>query len=659
MAKKIITQQAAASHVPTGNVTVAAADMKPAMHALVMAVIAALVWVVLKGCLGNQFTNWDDPGYIQDNTLIKDLSAFGLKGIFSKPVMGNYHPLTILSYAIEYSITGLEPWLYYFDNLVLHIIDTLLVYWLVVLLTKRPVAAVVTALLFGLHPMHVESVAWVSGRKDVLYALFFIGSCICHVYYLRAAKGKRMLWYAGVLVLFICSILAKPVAVTLPLTLLLIDYLEKREWKMAVLLEKIPHFLIALAFGIIAVKAQHSAGAMDMQKVPFNFIERIALGCYAFVTYLWKLIAPVQLSNAYSYPQKVNGALPWVYYLYPAGVIALAVAAWKYGRKHRVIVFGVLWFIVNIALLLQFIQVGSSIVADRYSYMPYLGLFFIAGWYISSAAMETRKSYRYIVGGFVGYMICLFFMSNDRVTKWHDTISLWTDAIEKDPDNMGGYNNLGYIYYQKWMMTRDTYEKQTYYDSASYFLNKAIELHPEFINPYISLGEMQRGSGRYAEARNNYFTALKYDKKHPNLFLGLAILYYITKDMDSAALWFRGAIAADPSPQAYGNYANFLQLTGKTDSALLQYGIAIERAPEQYASYLNRARVYRELDRIDESLSDLEKALKLNPDLGELYYERSLSWNKKGNREQARKDVEKAIALGYNKVDDRYYEGLK
>ncbi len=378
-------------HMPRQKKSVASASafgadggaLKTSTHAFIMAGIAILCWLFLRVCLNNQFTNWDDPGYIQDNTFIKDLSPAGLKAIFSAPVMGNYHPLTILSYAIEYSFVRLEPWLYHFDSLVLHILDTLLVYWFVNLLTRRPVAAIVTALLFGLHPMHVESVAWISGRKDVLYGLFYLAACISYVYYLRAAGAKKRNWCIGVLVLYICSLLSKPVAVTLPLTMLLIDYFEKREWKYSLLGEKIPHFILAVIFGIIAVKVQQSAGAMDMQKVHYNFIERIALGGYAFITYLWKAVIPAGLCNFYAYPQKTGGSLHILFYLYPLAAVAIVFLAWKYLRKNRTFVFGLLLFIAGIALLLQFIPVGDAILADRYTYLPYLGLFFIASWYVS------------------------------------------------------------------------------------------------------------------------------------------------------------------------------------------------------------------------------------------------------------------------------------
>jgi tetratricopeptide (TPR) repeat protein len=624
-----------------------------------MAGSAVVTWLILKGCLNNQFTNWDDPGYIQDNSLIKDLSFTGLKAIFSTPVMGNYHPLTILSYAVVYSFTQLEPWLYHADNLALHIVDTLLVYWLVNLLTKRPIAAAITALLFGIHPMHVESVAWVCGRKDVLYGLFYIAACITYVYYLRTAR--KYTWYIATLLLFICALLAKPVAATLPLTLLLIDYFEKRTWKSALLIEKIPFFILSVILGVVAIKVQHNAGAMDMQKVSYNAIERIALGGYALITYLWKAAVPINLCNFYPYLPKNGASISFLYYLYPLAAVAITFVSVKYGRKNRVIVFGLLFFIVNIALLLQFLPVGEAILADRYTYMPYLGLFFIAGWYLSGffepGAMKPYRSA--VVGVAVVYFAFLCYLSYERCMVWYDSITLWTDETEKEPTRVpAAYNNLGYIYYSRWGAAASPDEKNKDYDSAYYFLNKAIALKPDFVNPHISLGEMERSAGQYDAAKQNYFSAMKYNKKDPNLTLGLAILYYIMHNYDSSGYWFRTALEIDPSAQAHGNYANFLNLTGKSDSALAEYDIAIAKAPDLYAQYLNRGKVYKDKNRWDEALKDFNEAIRLDPDLGELYYERSLCYDHNGDKAAALHDADKAISLGY-KVEDSYYERLK
>jgi protein O-mannosyl-transferase len=633
-------------------------------HLLVAAGIAIVTWIVLKVCTDNQFTGWDDPGYLSNNALIKSISAEGCRKMFSVPVMGNYHPLTILSYAIEYSFVKLEPWLYHFDNLVFHILLTLLVYWLTLLLTRRTAAAVVAALLFGLHPMHVESVAWASGRKDVLYGIFYVASCIAYVYYIRSSAGaKKSGLYALVILMFLLALLSKPVAVSLPLSLLLIDYFEKKEWKASFFIDKIPHFLLAIFFGILAIKMQHVAGAMDMNKVVYNPIERVALGAYALCTYLWKAIIPIGLHNLYPYPQKVGGQLPYVYYLYPLVIAVVAFAIWRFERKNRVVVFGVLFFMVNIILLLQFIPVGDAIVAERYGYIPYLGLFFIAGWFVSGL-FEAGKLRRYVsiaVAGCAGYIGYLGYLSHDQCMVWYDEISLWRNEIENEPNRVPqAYNNLGYTYYLKWTQTADPAEKKLDYDSAYYLINMAIAVRPDYRNPYIALGEMLRTAGKFDEGKKLYHRGLQMVPDDDMILSGLAILFFMNSEYDSSGYYFKKVVQLHPSPESYGNYGNYFEVINHNDSALLEYNKSIALGADiNEVLYLNRGKLFKKLGRWDDAQKDFEKGIFINPDKAEPYYLRSMCFAQKGNKALALRDMEKAIALGYRDFDKNYYQSLK
>lgn len=594
------------------------------MHQLIATGIAIITWLVLKVCLDNQFTDWDDAGYIVNNPIVRDISPAGLKAIFSEPVMGNYHPLTILGYAIEYSLVELEPWLYHADSLLFHLLVTMSVYWLVNLLTKSPVAAVVAALMFGIHPMHTESVAWVAGRKDVLCALFYVNACSAYLYYLRTGKKQ---WYVGVIVLFIGALLSKPVAVTLPVVMLLIDYFEQREWKLALLIEKVPHFIIALIAGVVSVKIQSGGGAMAVHKVTYTFFERVALGSYAFITYLWKAVAPVHLCVFYPYPQKVNGVLPAVYYVYPLAVVVLALLVWVFARRLRVVVFGVLFFVINIALLLQFIPVGEAIVAERYSYIPYLGLFVIVGWLVSlSYRQGVSSNVRNIVtGAMVVYLGTLAYASNARCSVWYDATTLWSDEIAKEPDVPISYNNMGYIYFNKKAAATNPADKQMASDSAIYMMKKAIALKPDLVNAYQGLG----------------------------------MLYYMKGDFETSTAYFRSAVRVKPSAETHSDLGNLLLQAGKTDSALMEYDHAVRLDPKAFIARLNRGRMLKDMNRLDDALTDLNMAIEINPAQAEPYYLRSICYAGKGNRALALQDVEKAISLGYKQVDNNYYQGLK
>ena len=648
---------------------------------LVMAAIAAIIFFALRNCLDNQFTNWDDPGYIKDNALIKDISANGIHNIFVTPVMGNFHPLTILTYALEYNSVRLEPYLYHRDSLLLHILTSLLFFWMVWLLTKNILSASFASLLFGLHPMHMESVAWIAARKDVLYGAFYAASAVAYIYYVRRGR-QGTLFYLASLVLFLCSILSKPVAVSLPLVLLLIDYYTGRPvlpgtgFKRQVYLDKVPYIAISVAFGIRSLLDQKNFKALNTLDVHFNVVERAALGAYAFVTYLWKAVVPVGMSNFYPYPVQVNNALPIYYYLYPLAMIALLFVLWRFFRQNKVVLFGSLFFLVNIALLLQFIPVGGAILADRYTYVPYLGLFFIPAYYAGDFVHQHLReaSSKIVLACMLGVVIVFGAISSNRCSDWYDTISLWKDEVVKHPDVPSAYNNLGFEYFNRGNEAENPKIKNNDFDSAVFYLSDAVRLQPNFVNPYVSLGEVARSRNNFPEAKRFYYKALslsKSDETH-NAYLGLAIIYCITGQQaamagmspspyfDSAQFCFRTALQVKPYfPEAHSNYGNFFDMIHNFDSSLKEYTLSIEQNPDMYASYLNRARLLQRHNRCNDAYKDFARAIEADPQIGEIYYSRSFCYAQSGQKQLALKDVEQARSLGFSQIDPAYYQSLK
>lgn len=625
---------------------------------MIAAAIAAITWFFYRVCLDNQFTNWDDPGYIRDNVLIKDLSGENIGRIFSTSVMGNYHPLTILSYAIEYSYVRLEPFLYHFNSLLLHVVATVLSFFFVLKLTGRTVAAAVAALLFGLHPMHVESVAWLAGRKDVLYGSFYIGACITYIEYMRASADKKTKWYLITTLLFICALLSKPVAVTLPLVLLLLDYFEKQKIDKAMLLGKLPLLAISVAAGIKSMIDQKAFGSLSTDDKLYNAVEHIGLGGYAFITYLWKAALPLNLSNFYPYPPKTGAMISPVYYLFTAASLAILALVW-YFRRNKIVVFGSLFFLANIVLLLQFLPVGGAIIADRYSYIPYLGLFFMIGWGISNffEPGANRQTGNFLAGGIGLYAIFLGVLTTERCHDWYDTASLWRDEIEKQPSAANAFNNLGFYYFNKYNESVNEQERRIYFDSSFFLLNRAVQLDPKFANPVVSLGELHRAANKFNDARAYYYRGIALNDKEgsANAYLGLAIIYAIARHTDSSVICFHNAFNFRYHfPEAHSNLGNLYDMMGKPDSALKEYGVAISQNPDMYAPYLNRGRLYGRLRRCDEGMRDFEAALALKPDMGEIYYARSQCQLQKGNRPAAIADVQKAASLGFKQIDPAY-----
>jgi protein O-mannosyl-transferase len=384
---------------------------------------AVLITVVcLWPALKNGFVNWDDEYYVLSNALLRGPQWIG---IFTRPVVSNYHPLTVLSLAANYAISGTEPWSYLLFSLLLHLANTVLVFWFAYLLSdKKRWVALFTALLFGIHPMHVESVAWISERKDVLYTLFFLLSLIAYWKYLQT---NRSTGYWVCFLLFICSLLSKPAAIVLPLVLLLLDYWKERPFTRRVVLEKIPFFVVSGLFAVITLKLQSVIAMTSLNLYPFWV--RLFFASYAIIVYLAWFFVPYPLSAFHPFP--LPDHLGWTIYLSPIFLLALIFLIWHL-RKNRLVVFGLLFFLINILLVLQLVPIGFTIVSERYTYVPYIGLAFL----VTMIVTKNVSAKRFIpaAAGAVVVFSAFGFVSFKRTQVWKDSDSLWTDVINRYPN---------------------------------------------------------------------------------------------------------------------------------------------------------------------------------------------------------------------------------
>jgi hypothetical protein len=324
------------------------------------------------------FVNWDDDDYVVKNFLIRDLS--NLKALITTPVQGNYHPLTMISLAINYAISELDPSSYHLFNIVLHLLNVLLVFRLVFQLSKEnTLIAFTCALLFGVHPMHVESVAWVSERKDVVFTFFFLLGLMSYLKYSDAnsnneKSGASSRYYVLSLLFLVLSLSAKPAAVVFPVLLLCFDFLRGRKFALKLIIEKIPYFILALVFGLLTMQAQKTIGATGIEGF-YSFGSRMFFGFYGYMMYFVKLIAPFDLAAFIPYPA-VNQSLPIAYLISPLFFLLTLVLCIRTWKKYREITFAFAFYLVNLILVLQFIPVGSAIIADRYTYVPYIGILY-------------------------------------------------------------------------------------------------------------------------------------------------------------------------------------------------------------------------------------------------------------------------------------------
>ncbi|MDD4004017.1 MAG: tetratricopeptide repeat protein [Elusimicrobiaceae bacterium] len=385
---------------------------------------------------------WDDAHYILNNPLARDLSVGGLKRIFTEPHYGLYKPATILSFAVNHKFSGLDPAPYHLTNIFLHAVNSALVFLLVLLLTGDNGAAFLCALLFAVHPMHVESVAWISERKDMLYSLFFLLSSIL---YIKRAAGAGAAVSVFSIVCFGVSLTAKPMGIVLPAILFIYDYLLGRTFNRRLALEKTPYAAIAVLFGVWTYTLLRSANQFAQG---FDPLDRVLFAFYGLKFYVWKLLYPARLSALYPFPLKTGNVLPLEYWLNPVTVLGCAALLFVYCRRNRAVMAGLAFYVIALLPALQLIPSGVAITADRYAYISSLGLFLPLSVYAAKYFEKLRaRNARLAAVAAVCAALCvagLAGLARGRCAVWKNDSTLFLDAARKHP-SPGTLNALGAV----------------------------------------------------------------------------------------------------------------------------------------------------------------------------------------------------------------------
>ncbi|MCX6250441.1 MAG: tetratricopeptide repeat protein [Bacteroidetes bacterium] len=600
---------------------------------LIPGIIILFTFLLYLPSLKNGFVNWDDHAYIHTNGSIQRLGWENIKIMFSSFYMGNYHPLTLLIYAFNYSVSGGQPAMsYHLLSLLLHLVNIILVYYLIKLITRNLVVAAVAAFCFGIHPMRVESVAWISDLKDLLYGVFFLSALISYYYYYlmsKDLKDKRTptkksgqtQYFIMTMGFFLLSLLSKAAAVMFPVVMILLDFLLNRKFSSKVVIEKIPFFLLSLFFGILAVKAQHSASAIQENISQFySPVTRFFLINSAFSRYILMFLFPVHLSALHPYPILINQKLSLLVYLSPLfnlGILGLIVYSLKFSRNYF---FGLFFFLVNIVIVLQILPVGNAIVSERYSYIPYVGLFFITG-IVMAHLVQTKNIHKYIkivaVLTFIVFSTGFSITTYARLKVWKDGYSLWNDVIRKYPeDNISkAYNNRGNLYFER-----------NIYDSA------------------------------YAD----YIHGMKLDRTSPLPFGNLGVIYGKWNRLDSSLICLNKAIELDPKnyPYFYANRGLTYDGMGKSELAAAEYKKCLEFHPNDDKVVLNLALAYQKSKRFTDAMDLFNNLITKKPGEGVYYLYRSVCFSEMGKTGDALIDATKAHELGADVPED-YLKSLK
>ena len=417
-------------------------------HILLICILATII--VFLPSLFNGWVNWDDPDFVYNNPLIKDVSFQGIRNIFkTNHTIGAFIPVILLSWMVDYSIWGLNPMGFHITNLVIHLINVILLFFLVNKLTKKPWIILVTTLLFGIHPMRVEAVAWVTARKDLLYTLFCLLSLITYTsYILKSPNNKKYNYYILSLCCFVLALFSKGTAVILPLILFVFDFYFKRKITVQLFLEKIPFVVFGVYFTQLAIVAQYDSGAI-MGGGSFSYVDTIFVGFYGYFVYIIKAIIPYNLCAYNPYPMEINEANPWYFYVMAICIIALTIILILKRKKWVTACFGFAFFFVSLIPVIQVLPIGTAITSDRFTYLPYFGLFFIIGFgvdYLLNYFNDAKK----IIGIFsLIYFSYLGVVTFNLNKTWKDSETLWSKVIKEFPDDFLAYYNRASYYSEK------------------------------------------------------------------------------------------------------------------------------------------------------------------------------------------------------------------
>lgn len=605
---------------------------------LILVGILVITVGIYANSLANGFIAFDDPENVVDNYSIRALTFANIGHWFSTSLQYMYTPLVSVSYAFDYAIGGLHPAMYHFTNLALHLAGVALVYLFVRRLTGRAFPAQFVAAVFAIHPMNVDAVAWVATRSNLLATVFFLGSVLGYLRYVDTGRVRPLVVSA---LLFLGATLSKSTAVVLPLTLFAIDYYRGRQllapaadpdgddeprpplwrriwqrvqWKL--LVEKAPFFLVALVLGIVALTFRVDT----VNPHGYTVIDRFFLVCAAIVAYLFRLVWPVHLSLAYAYPAKSGGHLAWYFYGAPLVLAAIGYGLWRLRTHRKTIVFGVTFFVVNL-LLSQTVLLIDNYKADRYAYLPYVGLLLIVAVFVEQF-LESRREWRIprlkqsvlAVGAIVALLLSA--LTVIRNAAWHDTIAITSDSIRHEPKVAFVYNSRGIAEYQAGQ-----------YDVALADFRKTIEVDPTFYLAIYYQGVIKHLQGDLPGALTDLNTTMSHYPTFASGFNERGRIKLDMSDNNGALADLNDAIAYDPYlVVAYDNRGIVEINLGNFQAAVADFNTAMSYSPDWADAYFNRAVAKSHLSDQAGACADWIKAQQLgSPDAGKAIADNSCS----------------------------------
>lgn len=668
-------------------------------------VLLAVTFIFYDQVKDFSFISYDDERYVTENPDVRDLSLDGIHTILFNPTVyeENKPPLSVLSLAVNYYFSQNNPAGYHLTNLFIHLLNIALVFFLVRTVSRSNTAALFVSAVFALHPSASEAVAWVSSRKELQYTFFYLIALLLSLKYWRTGNFKL---YIAVIPVFLLSYYSKYAAASFPVLYLALSFFyQNRKSALRVIAESIPFFLLPL-YSVYLM----TSGVKEKEPVPestpsvyddtaetvsnnvpeiteqtvavtqaavteyhaFDLIQKIFLGGYSFIKYLLKFIWPFDQQLIYPYPRLENGSLPGEYYIFTAISVLLVLAAGYFFYKNKVFLrgylgFGVLLFLVKSAMLLHVLPIGGRVViADRYMYMPYIGLAMVLFFAATRIAQKARiPALKYVLLGL--YSAATMFQLHNRLPDWRDTPSIFTDLTEKNVPSQVAFNNLGNYYHEKGVIRKAEqlfdqsldldpdyvdalnnrgslllnsgrleeaerdfrrviemypdyklvhynlgiiHQRLQNYDSAVYHLERVVSLDYMFYHAHNNLGIIYMNTAEYERAREAFKHVLHIKPDYVNGHTNMGFLHRVGfQDYKTASYHFEKALEVKPDhvEAAMGLALNYRD-TGKPEKAIEQYSRVIQRHPNYSQAYLSRGLLYLELNEQNKGCEDFHRA---------------------------------------------------
>jgi len=568
---------------PVGKMQEQHSPGSPRKTELLLALLLALGTLALyTPSLGNGFVNYDDPAYVTANAHIRQgLSWSNIAWAFTVTIEANWHPLTWISHMADVQLFKLNPTGHHLTNVLLHAINVVMLFLLLSRATRYTLRSAVVAALFAVHPLNVESVAWVAERKSLLCTLFLLLTLGAYGWYVRKSGVGR---YLSVALLFALGLMAKPMVITLPFLLLLLDYWPlqrlgsgelKSDGELAsdatffkLFAEKIPLIAMSAGSALITVYAQHSGGALGITAaLPLSF--RIKNAVYSYLAYIFKGIWPSHLAVFYPHPE--NSLAMWKVVAAAVVLLTITVLVWRF-RKKRYLLTGWLWYLGAMIPVIGIVQVGRQAMADRYAYIPFIGLFVMAEWLAAELLARIRLSFSTMVVITLAVLSGYAFASYIQIGYWRNSYTLFSHALQVTSDNGIAEDNLGAALMD-----------MGHPDLALPHFEAAVRFVPQLSAAHYNLATVLHQQNRFDQAMHEYQLALSYPS-----------------DSTEAA-------------QAHNNLGVLLMQRNQLAAALTEFNAAILANPNEQNSYLGRGSLEYQEHNLDAALADFSHAAQVAP----------------------------------------------